>query len=356
MALTSHCVMGELYSVRTDDFDYQLPPKLIAQTPVEPRDSARMMVIQRGVSNIAHRHVQDIYLYLNPGDALVLNDTRVLSARLRGRKDSGGKIELLLLRRVAARTWVVMVRGKRMSVGTRVVIGGAKLSAIILSDVGGSRRVMRFSREIKPILSEIGEVPLPPYIKNRLRDDERYQTVYAAAVGSSAAPTAGLHMTAELLARIREKGVNIAMVTLHVGMDTFAAVNVEMISDHPIHSEWCCLGQSAADTINSVRDGGGRVVAVGSTTVRVLETAARNGSGGEVAPVCGDTDVFITPGYRLRAVDALLTNFHLPRSTLLMMVASFLGANGRAEILNAYQIAMQTGYRFYSFGDAMLIL
>ena len=348
--------MGELHSLRTDDFDYHLPPKFVAQIPVEPRDSARMMIWHRGARDIVHRQVADIGSYLNPGDALALNDTRVLAARLRGRKSTGGRVELLLLRRMTGRTWEVMVRGSGMSAGARVEIAGGGISARVLSDAGGPRRVVRFSHSITSLLNQIGEIPLPPYVKNRLIDDDRYQTVYAAVDGSAAAPTAGLHFTSQLLAGLRAKGVNIVMVTLHVGMDTFGPVMAERVSDHPMHSEWCCLDETAAETINTVRNGGGRVVAVGTTTVRVLETAARSGYAEEVTPVCGYTDVFITPGYRFRAVDALLTNFHLPRSTLLMLVAAFLGANGRAEILDAYRIAMRTGYRFFSFGDAMLIL
>ena len=348
--------MGELHSLRTDDFDYHIPPKFVAQIPIEPRDSARMMVLQRGAKDIAHRHIHDIMTCLNPGDALVLNDTRVLPARLYGKKETGGKVELLLLRRMSARTWVVMVGGTGMSVDARIEIGDGKVTARVLEDLGGSRRVVGFSRAITPLLSGIGKMALPPYIKRELQDEERYQTVYAAVLGSVAAPTAGLHFTPELLAGLRKKGVMIVKVSLHVGMDTFAPVRVEMVNDHILHSEWSCVEESAAKAIASVREGGGRVIAVGTTTVRVLETAARSGSGDQVTPVCGHTDVFITPGYRFRAVDALLTNFHLPRSTLLMMVAAFLGANGRGEIRNAYQIAMQSGYRFYSFGDAMLIL
>ncbi len=348
--------MVELQSLRTDDFDYQLPPKFIAQIPAESRDLASMMVLHRGAIEVAHRRFNDIESYLNPGDALVLNDTRVLPARLRGKKESGGKVELLLLRRVAQRTWAVMVGGSGMGVDARVEISDGNVSAMVLEDLGGPRRLVRFSRAITPMLGEIGEIPLPPYIATELRDGERYQTVYAANAGSAAAPTAGLHFTADLLADIVSKGVKIVMVTLHVGMDTFASVKAEMVSDHRIQQEWFCLEENAAETINSVRDGGGRVIAVGTTTVRVLETAARGGSCGEVTPMSGETGVFITPGYRFRAVDALVTNFHLPRSTPLMMVAAFLGAKGRMKILQAYQIAMQARYRFYSFGDAMLIL
>ncbi|MDP6793426.1 MAG: tRNA preQ1(34) S-adenosylmethionine ribosyltransferase-isomerase QueA [Anaerolineales bacterium] len=348
--------MDELHSLRTDDFDYHLPPKFVAQIPIEPRDSARMMVWQRDASEIAHRQVVDIGSYLNSGDAIALNDTRVFAGRLRANKSTGGRVELLLLRRMGARTWEAMVKGRGMGPGASVEIECGRLSAQVLADAGGSRRVVKFSRSISPILHDIGKIPLPPYVKNRLIEDERYQTVYGAVDGSAAAPTAGLHFTSQLLAELREKGVKIVMVTLHVGVDTFGPVVTEKVIDHPIHSEWCCLDETAAETINSVRNGGGRVVAVGTTTVRVLETAARAGDSEGVSPVCGYTDVFITPGHRFRAVDALLTNFHLPRSTLLMLVAAFLGANGRAEILNAYRIAMRTGYRFFSFGDAMLIL
>ena len=349
--------MGELHSLRTDDFDYHIPPKFVAQIPIEPRDKARMMVWQRDVNGIAHRQVADIGSYLNPGDAIALNDTRVFAGRLRANKSTGGRVELLLLRRMGGRTWEAMVRGRGMGPGARVEIEGGGLSARILADAGGSRRVVMFSHSISPLLHEIGETPLPPYVKNKVIDGERYQTVYAAVDGSAAAPTAGLHFTSRLLSELRAKGVKIVMVTLHIGIDTFGPVVTETVIDHPIHSEWCSLDETAAETINSVRNGGGRVVAVGTTTVRVLETAARAAGASEVvSPVCGYTDVFITPGHRFRAVDALLTNFHLPRSTLLMLVAAFLGANGRAQILDAYRVAMRTGYRFFSFGDAMLIL
>ena len=348
--------MGKLQSLRTNDFDYQLPPKFIAQSPVEPRDYARMMVLHRGAMDVVHRRFHDIKSYLNPGDALVLNDTRVLPARLRGKRESGGKVEILLLRRMAQRTWMVMVGGTGVVVGARLEMSDGKVSVMVLEDLGGPRRVVRFSRAITPMLDEIGEVPLPPYIATELKDAERYQTIYSTHGGSAAAPTAGLHFTADLLADIAAKGVRIVKVTLHVGMDTFASVKAEMVSDHRMHKEWFCVDEIAAETINLVRGGGGRVVAVGTTTVRVLETAVRGGAGGEIMAMSGETGVFITPGYTFRGVDALVTNFHLPRSTLLMMVAAFLGTDGRMEILQAYQIAMRARYRFYSFGDAMLIL
>ena len=348
--------MGENNSLRTDNFDYQLPPQFIAQTPAEPRDAARLMVLRRGKRKLAHRHFADLASYLKSGDVLVLNNTRVLPARLRGRKESGGKAEVLLLKRLSARTWEVVVGGSGMKVGAHVVIAGGKLVATVLGKIGGQRRVVRFSRAITPLLNVIGEMPLPPYIRTKLSDEERYQTVYAAVMGSAAAPTAGLHFTPALLAAIRELGISVASITLHVGLHTFAPVRAEMIDDHPIHNEWCCLDEATAEVINRAHRGGGRIVAVGTTTARVLETAARAASGNRVAPVCGETDLYIIPGHRFRVVDALLTNFHLPRTTLLMMVAAFFGASGRAEMLAAYQSAMQAGYRFYSFGDAMLIL
>ncbi|HJO33600.1 MAG: tRNA preQ1(34) S-adenosylmethionine ribosyltransferase-isomerase QueA [Anaerolineales bacterium] len=348
--------MGENNSLRTDDFDFHLPPEFIAQTPAKPRDAARLLVLRRGKRRIAHRHVTDLVSYLRSGDVLVLNDTRVLPARLQGRKESGGKAELLLLKRISARTWEVLVGGCGLKVDARVVIGDGTPIATVLEETSGPRRLVRFSCAITPLLNGIGEMPLPPYIRSKINDDERYQTVYAAEPGSIAAPTAGLHFTSGLLAEIRAMGVNVPCVTLHVGLDTFAPVQTEMIDDHPIHREWCCLDEAAAEIINRARRGGGRIVAVGTTTARVLETAARSASCDRVAPVCGETDLFITPGYRFSAVDALLTNFHLPRSTLLMMVAAFCGAGGRASILDAYKHAMLAGYRFYSFGDAMLIL
>jgi len=242
-----------------------------------------------------------------------------------------------------------------MRPGVSVEITGGKVFAKILREEG-TNRVVKFSCPISPILRETGEIPVPPYIRGKLLDDERYQTVYGVREGSAAAPTAGLHFTQRLLEKLRAKGVKIVMVTLHVGMDTFSPVRVKRVIDHPIHSEWCCVNDDAVRTIKSVRKCGGRVVAVGTTTVRVLETAARAVPGEQIAPVVGETNVFITPGYRFRLVDALITNFHLPRSTLLMMVAAFVGPNGRKQILDAYRVAILFGYRFYSFGDAMLVL
>ena len=341
--------------MRTEDFEYQLPPGSIAQIPVEPRDSSRMMVLSRGSTEIAHRQFHNIEDYLKPGDALVLNDTRVRPGRLHGKKETGGSVEILLLRRLEERTWVVMVRGRGMHSGVRVELSGGKVFGTILKE-DGQNRVMRFTRSISPILCEMGEIAVPPYIRERLVDEERYQTVYGDKEGSAAAPTAGLHFTRNLLEKLRYKGVKIVTVTLHVGGDTFLPVRVEHITDHPIHREWCCVNDKAVRTIKGVRRGGGRVVAVGTTTARVLETAARADSGKKISPVYGETDVFITPGYRFRLVDVLITNFHLPRSTLLMMVAAFVGANGRKQILDAYKVAIMAGYRFYSFGDAMLIL
>ncbi len=348
--------MGENNSLRTDDFDYRLPSEFIAQTPAEPRDAARLMVLRRGERKLAHRRFRDLVSYLKSGDVLVLNDTRVLPARLQGKKETGGKVELLLLKRLAARTWEVIVGGSGLKVDARIVIAGGKLIATVLEEIGGSRRVVRFSRAVTQLMHGIGEIPLPPYIRTKLSDDERYQTVYAAVKGSSAAPTAGLHFTPALLAEIRALGVSVPTVTLHVGLDSFAPVTAEMIDDHPTHCEWCCMDEATAGVINRAHRGGGRIVAVGTTTARVLETAARAASGNRVAPVRGETDLYITPGYRFRAVDALLTNFHLPRSTLLMMVAAFCGTGGLARILDAYEHAMLAGYRFYSLGDAMLIM
>lgn len=345
----------EKQSLRTDDFEYQLPPRFIAQTPVEPRDSSRMMVLSRGSTKIAHRRFHHIEDYLKRGDALVLNDTRVRPARLRGKKETGGNVEILLLRRLAERTWVVMVGGRGMRPGVKVELSGGKVFGTILRE-DGNNRVIRFTRSILPMLREMGEIAVPPYIRERLLDDERYQTVYGEKEGSAAAPTAGLHFTRNLLEKLRYKGVKIVTVTLHVGLDTFLPVRVKRINDHPIHSEWCCVNDKAVSTIKAVRRGGGRVVAVGTTTARVLETAARADHGEKIAPVYGETDVFITPGYRFQLVDVLITNFHLPRSTLLMMVAAFVGPSGHKQILEAYKVAIKSGYRFYSFGDAMLIL
>jgi len=343
-----------MFPMRTSDFDYDLPPEFIAQTPAEPRDSSRLLVLHRSDGSVAHRRFRDIGEYLRPGDVLVINQTRVIPARLYARKvPTGGKAEILLLRRQDAYTWEALVGGKRLRTGTRLQVEGGP-QAEIIAVLDGPRRRVRFSEPIERHFPTAGRVPLPPYITAPLNDPERYQTVYAREAGSVAAPTAGLHFTPELLARLQAGGVRVAHVTLHVGLDTFAPVTEETPEEHKIHTEWCRLSPQAAQQINRARQNGGRIVAVGTTSVRTLESAAQRAApGAAVAPFEGATDLFILPGHTFRAVDVMLTNFHLPKSTLLMLVSAFAG---RERILQTYETAKRRGYRFYSFGDAMLII
>jgi S-adenosylmethionine:tRNA ribosyltransferase-isomerase len=339
--------------VRTADFDYFLPEERIAQTPVEPRHSSRLLVLDRSQDGLQHTHFWNISEYLRPGDLLVINQTRVIPARLFARKQTGGRVELLLLRREDDQTWEALVGGKGMTPGRQVEVEGGP-RADVLADLGGARRRLRFSEPLEPYLSSAGQMPLPPYIHQRLEDPERYQTVYASQPGSAAAPTAGLHFTHELIDHLKVVGVEFASVTLHVGLDTFAPVTEDDPREHKIHTEWCELPAQTAQTVNAVRREGGRIIAVGTTSVRTLETAARSATPGDVvAPFTGPTDLFIVPGVRFCAVDGMVTNFHLPRSTLLMLVSAFAG---RERILAAYQTAVQMEYRFFSFGDAMLIV
>lgn len=340
--------------MHTTDFDYELPPDRIAQHPANPRDSSRLLILDRRNDDIQHRRFRDLPQFLTSKDILVLNETRVIPARLHGKKlPGGGRVELLLLKRLAPQTWEVMVGGKGLKPGRRVALTEG-ITAEIEADLGGPRRRVRFSQPVAPELEEIGEMPLPPYIHTKLENPDSYQTVFAQTPGSAAAPTAGLHFTQVLLERIRAKGVRIAKVTLHVGLDTFAPVSEEDPQSHPIHSEWCQITQEAVDAIIHCKQVGGRLIAVGTTSIRALETAARAAGDGQVISAYeGDTDLFILPGFDFRVVDVMLTNFHLPRSTLLMMVSAFAG---RERILRAYRIAIENGYRFYSFGDAMLIL
>jgi S-adenosylmethionine:tRNA ribosyltransferase-isomerase len=340
--------------VRTDDFDYDLPTRFIAQTPAEPRDSSRLMVLDRARGSLTHRLFRDLPDLLSSSDVLVLNQTRVLPARLRARKlPTGGKAEILLLKRLAPQTWEALVGGKGLAPGRRLAIEGGP-AAVLVEDLGGARRVVRFSEPISPALERIGEMPLPPYIHTPLRRPDQYQTVFAQDPGSAAAPTAGLHFTPELLKRIEDRGVKIARVTLHIGLDTFAPVVEEAPEAHAIHSEWCQVTAEAAASVNQTRASGGRIVAVGTTSVRTLETAAcAAGPGEAVGAFEGPTHLYVLPGFEFRAVDALVTNFHLPRSTLILLVSAFAG---REQILSAYEVAKREGYRFYSFGDAMLIL
>jgi S-adenosylmethionine:tRNA ribosyltransferase-isomerase len=357
--------------MKTSDFSYELPPEQIAQTPVEPRDSSRLLVLNRQDGGLEHRRFSHIVDYVRPGDILVFNQTRVIPARLRGHKvPTGGKVEVLLLRREGDRTWRALIGGKRVSEGSRLVITGADgiaVEATVLSGGERSERVVQFDRPISPLLESLGEVPLPPYIHQPISDPERYQTVYAHTPGSAAAPTAGLHFTPELLFKLRHNQVQMAFCTLHIGLDTFQPVTEEHIEDHRMHTERATLTPEATRAINEARLAGGRIIAVGTTSVRTLETAALRSAGitgdpyehaGDMCPwrpvisIDEPTDLFIRPGYRFRVVDAMITNFHLPNSTLLMLVSAFAG---REAILSAYRIAQQEGYRFYSFGDAMLI-
>ena len=337
----------------TSDLDYALPPDLIAQHPVEPRDSSRLLVVNRADGSMAHATFHDIGAWLRPTDLLVANDSRVLAARLKGRKRSGGKAEVLLLRRLDDRRWVALVGGRNVTT-LRFERDGAGINARVLENHGGGEAIVEFDSAIEPLLPALGEAPLPPYIHEALTDPGRYQTVYARLAGSAAAPTAGLHFTPGLIEGLRGRGIGFEFVTLHVGVDTFKPIHGDTVEGHFIHSEWCEVPQRTVDAIAAARAAGGRVVAVGTTSARSLESAA--GQGGDsnlLAAYSGATRLFITPGRPFRAIDAMITNFHLPRSTLLALVGAFMGMDlWRA----AYAEAIRERYRFYSFGDAMLIL
>jgi S-adenosylmethionine:tRNA ribosyltransferase-isomerase len=339
----------------TSEFDYHLPPDRIAQHPIEPRDRSRLLVLHRESGRLEHRGFRDLVDYLRPGDVLVANQTRVIPARLIARKEpSGGKVELLLLSRIDAQRWDALVKGRRANVGQHLSIGdgSSRIDGTVESTAPSGGRLIRFDQPIDDHLDQLGQMPLPPYIHAALADGERYQTVYSSIRGSVAAPTAGLHFTPELLETVRRMGVEWAEVLLHIGLDTFRPVSEEHVEDHRIHTEYCELSASTAEQLNRARREGRRLVAVGTTSVRVLETAARNRQA-EIQPFVGRTDLFIYPGYRFAAVDALITNFHLPRSSLLMLVSAFAGTEA---IRAAYAAAIEQGYRFYSFGDSMLIL
>jgi len=339
--------------VKTSDFYYHLPETSIAQTPVEPRDSSRLLVLKRATGQIEHRIFREIGAFLRAGDLLVLNETRVIPARMFAYKETGGKIEILLLRREDAFTWECLVGGKGLVNGKRVTLQDG-LQAEIIEVLDGSRRRVRFEEPVEAHLSLDGQMPLPPYIHEKLSDPERYQTVYAKTPGSAAAPTAGLHFTPRLLDELRAQGVQLATVTLHVGLDTFAPVTEDDPVEHKIHTEWCEMTAETADKINQTKQAGGRVIAVGTTSVRTLESAAALAVGNDVvAAMAGPTSIFILPGYKYKAVDAMVTNFHLPKSTLIMMVSAFAG---QQLVLETYQTAIIEGYRFFSFGDAMLIV
>ncbi len=354
--------------MKLSEFDYDLPESFIAQTPAEPRDSSRLMLLDRQTGAIEHRVFRDILDYLHPGDVLVLNVTRVIPARLHATKaDTGGAVEVLLLRQLDETRWQALVGGRRVLTGTQLIFGDTGISAEVVEELHESERIVQFNQPINDRLTQLGEMPLPPYIHERLADPERYQTVYNQAEGSAAAPTAGLHFTPELLHALRAKGVQFAQVTLDIGLGTFQPVKAENIRDHHIHSERARLTATDAKIINQAKLAGGLIIAVGTTVVRTLETAGILSEGGDPAhpdapleacpwrPVIAferDTDLFIYPGYRWRVVDAMITNFHLPKSTLLMMISAFAG---REHVLNAYETAKREGYRFFSFGDAMFI-
>lgn len=341
--------------MKTSDFDYVLPEELIAQTPIEPRDHSRLMVVHRGTGAIEHKHFYDLPQYLRPGDALVINETKVVPARLLGvKEDTGVPVEVLLLRRENATDWEALVRpGRRLKPGATCVFGDGLLRCTVLENVaetGG--RLVRFQYEgvFEELLDRLGEMPLPPYIHEKLQDQSRYQTVYAKAEGSAAAPTAGLHFTPALLEQVRAMGVTVVPVLLHVGLGTFRPVKEEDVDKHVMHSEYYQVTREAADTLNRIRQAGGRLICVGTTSVRTIETVADDG--GIIHPGAGETAIFIKPGVKIKAVDALITNFHLPQSTLLMLVSTFLG---REQALAAYELAVKEKYRFFSFGDAMFI-
>lgn len=339
--------------MNTSEFYYDLPQELIAQTPADPRDSSRLLVYNRAEGSVQHKIFRDIIDFLNPGDALVINDTRVIPARLYGKKQGTGRqVEFLLLNQLSGDTWEVILRpGRKLRPGDRVSFA-EKLEAEILEkqEDGVTKVKFCFQGSFEALLDEYGNMPLPPYITKRLEDRERYQTVYAKERGSAAAPTAGLHFTPELMENIKKKGVDIIPVLLHVGLGTFRPVKAERLEDHKMHSEYYSISEESAHRINAVRERGGRVIAVGTTSVRTLESAADQE--GRVKEQSGNTDIFIYPGYRFRCVDALITNFHLPESTLLMLISAFMGKD---QALEVYRLAVQEKYRFFSFGDAMFI-
>ncbi len=363
-------------TMKTSDFNYDLPKELIAQDPLEDRSASRLMVLDKETGEIEHSHFYEIAHYLNPGDCLVLNNTKVIPARLYGYRElskdalasnaaehpelseeeqkRGASIEVLLLTRKSDQVWETLVRpGKKAKVGTRIIFGDGLLIGDVIDVVEEGNRLIRFSYDgiFEEILDQLGQMPLPPYITHELKDKDRYQTVYAKHEGSAAAPTAGLHFTPELLEELREKGVRIAEITLHVGLGTFRPVKVEDVTQHHMHSEFYQIDEDAARTISETKAAGGRVVCVGTTSCRTIEAAAQRFDG-KIQPCSGWTDIFIYPGFQFQLMDALITNFHLPQSTLLMLVSAFAG---KEHILEAYRIAVEERYRFFSFGDAMLI-
>ncbi len=341
--------------MKLSDFNYNLPEELIAQDPLEKRDNSRLMVLHRETGEIEHKHFYDVIDYLNPGDCLVVNNTRVIPARLMGvKEETGASIEVLLLKRKEEKVWETLVKpGKKARVGARISFGDGLLVGEVIDIVEEGNRLIRFEYDgiFEEILDQLGQMPLPPYITHQLQDKNRYQTVYAKYDGSAAAPTAGLHFTEELLEKIQAKGIRIAKVTLHVGLGTFRPVKEENVLDHHMHSEFYIVDEEAARVINETRASGGRVISVGTTSTRTLETVAE--PDGYIPVKSGWTDIFIYPGYQFKAVDCLITNFHLPESTLIMLVSALAD---RETILHAYEVAVQERYRFFSFGDAMMIV
>ena len=339
--------------MKTADFDFRLPEELIAQTPLERRDASRLLTLDKSTGAVGHHHFYDLPQFLRPGDCLVLNDSRVLPARLIGRRPTGGVCEVLLLVDRGDHLWECLVRpGRKLRPGAQVIFGDGQLTATVETELEDGKRVVRFHYQgiFLEILEQLGKMPLPPYIKAELEDQERYQTVYSKVVGSAAAPTAGLHFTPELLAQVHEMGVKVCYVTLHVGLGTFRPVKAEEITDHEMHSEFCQISQETADIINQTKADGGRVICVGTTSCRTIESfAAEDGTMSERS---GWTNIFIYPGYRFKVLDALITNFHLPQSTLIMLVSALAG---REHVLSAYETAVRERYRFFSFGDAMMI-
>lgn len=340
--------------MRTHDFWYDLPEELIAQTPLEQRDTSRLMVLDRQTGEVSHKHFYDVIDNLKPGDCLVMNDSRVLPARLLGHRPTGGAVEVLLLRDLGEKKWECLCKpGRKMQVGNEVIFGNGELTATVVDVQDDGNRVVQFHYDgiFLEVLERLGKMPLPPYIKAELQDQERYQTVYSREVGSAAAPTAGLHFTRELLDKIRDKGVKTAFVTLHVGLGTFRPVKAEELADHHMHAELCMISQETAQILNQTKAEGGRIICVGTTSCRTLESLVNDDGTFEAKSKW--TDIFIYPGYRFKAMQGLITNFHLPESTLVMLVSAFAGKD---HVMAAYEEAVKQRYRFFSFGDAMCIL
>ncbi len=339
--------------MKKSDFNFDLPQELIAQTPIERRDASRLLAVDKENGSVSHHCFSDIIDFLKPGDCLVLNDSRVIPARLFGERKTGGAVEVLLLKDLGHNRWEALTRpGRKTRIGEEVFFGNNKLKATVIDEIDDGKRIVEFTYDgiFLEILEELGQMPLPPYIHERLENPERYQTVYSKNIGSAAAPTAGLHFTDELLCKIREKGIETAFVTLHVGLGTFRPVKADLIEDHIMHSEYYEISKESEHKILSAKASGNRVIAVGTTSCRTLESAFS--SDGKIEKNSGNTSIFIYPGYKFKAVDALITNFHLPESTLIMLVSALAG---RDNIMNAYNIAIEEKYRFFSFGDAMFI-